>query len=65
MNCAKTAIVTGAQGGEEKSPATMGFVARVSFSLYPTTRKSANRTDIKMTTTPVARTSRSANKRRI
>jgi hypothetical protein len=43
----------------------MGFVALVSFSLYPTARQSANRTDIKITTTPVAKTSRSANKRRI
>src|SRR5271167_2537860 len=32
---------------------------------YPATRKSANRIAIKITITPVAKTSRSANKRRI
>jgi hypothetical protein len=32
---------------------------------YPATRKSANRIDIKITITPVAKANRSANKRRI
>jgi hypothetical protein len=45
--------------------ADMEFVARIPFSLYPIARQSANRTDIKITTIPVAKTSRSANKRRI
>jgi hypothetical protein len=57
--------LAGQEHGRTVPLADMGFIARVSFSLYPTARQSANRTDIKITTTPVAKTSRSANKRRI
>jgi hypothetical protein len=38
--------------------------SRFTFA-YPATRKSANRIDIKITITPVAKTNRSANKRRM
>jgi len=67
-NVAELERASDAKIGQIKVKAEIGEPS-LSFSgfifAYPTTRESANRTDIKITTAPVAKTSRSANRRRI